>query len=292
MRILWLTPLVLAGCGPELQVPSETGNPDLDTAIEDTAPQPEGFPSSFTRGKYRFTTLSIAEDTEGIDITGDGTPENNLPNALKLIDLALSDLDLSRENLNTLMMQAIVSDNLIYLLNAVHNDGEMISDWLPGQIDAVSLTAEPSPAAYNSSGYPKSRMRGLFQTETDFRAGPGSFELYLVFPAPYPTFSLPLEIAHVQANVGVLNDDGVLSSAGTIGGAVPVDTLINDVIDPLIPEEGVDTNNDGQVDLTKEAIMNTVNALGANENVADIDLGDDRRGISAALKYEAEATDW
>ena len=63
-------------------------DPDTDTD-KDTDVTKTGFPSAFLEGKFRITSLQLNELGDGLDLNGDGTPDNNLPNALGLVDLAL-----------------------------------------------------------------------------------------------------------------------------------------------------------------------------------------------------------
>ncbi len=287
MRALFLLPLLLSGCAGETLYPGETDPQETDdTDVGDTEDTDPGFPSTYSDGKYKVSSLSINAESDGIDVNGDGTPENNLPNALKLIDLAMPDFDLSRENLNAILADTILSGDLIYLIQAKHYQGELIMDWYPGEAD-FNGAVSPAARGYDSSGYPISRLRGDFSDERAFKVGPGEMTIsMLLLPPPQPFVDLPFELAHVQGTIWANECEGI------IGGAIPADILVEDIIEPLIPEEGVDTDGDGVINLSKEAIMTTVRNLAANEGVSDVDLGDGRRGVSSAMQFTALPTTW
>jgi hypothetical protein len=73
-----------------------------------------------------------------------------------------------------------------------------------------------------------------------------------------------------------------LSQEGVIRGVIPVDQLVNDVAEPLIPEEGVAI---GSLWMTKDEVMDLIADLAPL--IGDVDLGDAGMGVSAALNYTA-----
>jgi len=279
--------LAAAACRPvEGALDSGTTDPGSDTGTDSDSATSAGYPSAYTYGQYRLVSLSLNAEEDGIDVTGDGVPENNLPNALKLIDLALSQLDLSRENLNLMLADALDTDAIVYLLQAGNADGSVTVDWLPGQINVQGLV-EPQPTAFGSDGMPLNRMYGTFSSETAFAAGPGALSLSVYFfPPPAPPALIPVEGARLQGDLTAE------SAIGVVGGAIPADLFISDVVDPLVPANGIDTNGDGYVDVSKEQIMATITTLADNPNVADVDLGGGRRGVSVAMTYEALPATW
>lgn len=272
--------LALAGCKRET-LPGETeetGDNDTET--------PDGYPSSFSHGKYRVTRFEVLTDeSAGADQDGDGTTDNNLPNVLNTADAAVTDQNLAPEELNAVIAEDIAADELIILMEAAHVELVLELDVMSGVKDETSGAISVDPLSYDASGNPKSVLVGEFSSETAFAAGPAPIELPISFIAGEPALLVPM---NDTAAVGTLE---VSASAGTLTGVIPTDAMVDQVIEPLIPEEGYDINGDGENE-TKEEVMELVRSLIELESMSDIEFSDGSRGISAAFLYEAEPIAW
>lgn len=252
----------------------------VDTAELDTAPEPlPGYPSSFASGKFRVSSLVLLPEGEGMDFDGDGEADNNLPNALVPVDILISDIDMSREGFNATIADAIATNLLNILMNANHEDLLLEIDILGGTTENGFL--EVDPVTLDTDGEPSSTFEGHFDSERKFTGGPNNVVIPITFFENQDPVLARATRAHIWGNLDTSAMDG------TIAGVVPARNLIDDVIEPTIPEAGFDTDGDGVADISKETIMETVEELADNENIADIELPNGERGISAAFQFAA-----
>ena len=271
-----ITILMTIGCNDE--------NDGLDTSTDtdtsaDTDVGEDGYPSTFTTGKYRTTLLTLNPIGEGLDFTDDGVSDNNLPSALGLVNVAIADQDLSFDGFNTLIATSIEGHLLNILLEANHEDLHLSVDVLAGSWDADLETMGIDAMSYDTEGNPLTVFAGNFSTETDFGTTAALARLPVTFLPDTAPLLVPLERAHL---IGILEPSG---SCGLIAGVIPAQEMIDDVITPLVPEEGSST-------MTKEEILDLVNGIKDNETLIDVDLGDGRRGISACFQFEAAPLDF
>jgi hypothetical protein len=292
-RLSTLTPclLLLLGCQSNDKTnPWDTGlyeaNPgpnavDTDALPQDTAP--EVIPlSDFEDGKYLFETLAMMPAGEGIDLTGDGVVNNAFPGAMDLVNLAISAEDFSFKGVNAQIQGALDSELSVVLLHAIHAEAILNVDVLIGLWDPPG-TLTVDPGSYNDDGSAKSSMSGAFSDQTAFTVGPDSLSVPITFMEDYAPFLLTIEGTQLA---GTIDSEFV---DGAIYGAIPVDTILNEVVDPLIPKEGYNIDFDEELE-SKEEIMVLVEELALL--VADIDLDGDRKGISAAFSFTAEVAEW
>ena len=73
-----------------------------------------------------------------------------------------------------------------------------------------------------------------------------------------------------------------------IAGAVPVDDVMAQVIEPLIPE-GKDYDPELYLGMERKELIAFIYDFVTGETGADITLGDGRAAVSAAVTYEASA---
>jgi hypothetical protein len=265
--------LGLSACDKSEETDTGNGNPDTGDTGEEVV-----WPSTFEAGQYRLTQFVLLEEEDGDDLDGDGVPDNNLPNALVPVD-AFIEGDLSREGLNAQIEAAIAADDLIILLEAAYDEGVLSLDVLAGLLDKASVLQVDVEASYEETGAPLSHLEGTFADQTGFDAGPGSIRVPGPFSPDDPAIPVPLEEARIY---GTMDGD---TTSGRITGIIPAQRLVDEVIDPLIPEAGYGS-------YTKEQIMEMVSALAENENIADQELPGGERGVSAAFSYSAPAAVW
>jgi len=271
-----LVALTLAACKPDGDTdPEDSGPSDEDTA--DTAP-PEDPPSDFAAGTYRVTAMEILDSDQGFDLTGDGVVDNKLPAVLMALDMAVED-DMSREGMNATIAASIAAGDLVNLVDARYLGLLLSYDLLVGSQDEKGALHMDEAQSYDAHGQPFSRLEGAFLDQTAVTLGPDDVQIPVTFFPDEPALMIPVAGAIAEGTLAV---EG---TACTLGGAIPVDGLMAQVVEPLIPEEGYG-------DRTKEEWLETIEALLSNENVAQIELPDGGRGIAAALSFSAEPAAW
>jgi len=265
-------PVFIALCTALVACNGESNQDDTDDT-DDTDVEPEGFPSSFESGQYRVSALSLNELGDGEDQNGDEIPDNNLPNALTLVDLAIADQDFSLIGFNTLISDSIEARILNVLISANHQDLKLDLNVVSGNYDEESEEYEVDPGSFDADGNPISAFAGHFETEVDF----GVSAEQAVLPVTFIAEDGPLPVPLTQAKImGLLEAETV---SGQISGAIPADDMVNNVIAPMIPEEGASG-------MTREEIMELVQNLTTNETLMDVPMPDGTRGISAAFRFE------
>lgn len=249
---------------------------DSDTD-SDTDSGPEPYDSTFKAGQYHITKLQLVTASDTDD---DGIVDNNLPGALAAVDILLGSDDFEITAFNLRLTENLDSYRTIVLLDARHTFPDLTIDVLLGLADEkFNLSVDPS--SYDESGAPLAVFGGSFTAEELFQVGPSS----LTLPVQFYEDSEPLPITLEQGRfVGQVN---VLGTAGELTGALPIDRLIEDVVAPLIPEDGYPIGNKW---FTKDEVMDLIWTLAPNSG--DVDLGGGRRGISCKFVYTAEVAVW
>jgi hypothetical protein len=264
---------------------TESGDETVETGLLDTGSEPvQGYPSSFTMGKFRVSSLVLLPEDEGFDYDGDGTPDNNLPAALRPVDILISNVDMSKQGFNATIADAIATNLLNVLMYGRLEDRVLEVDVLGGTTEGGFL--EVDPLTLDASGRPASTFEGNFSSETEYLAGPDN----VVIPITFFEDQDPVLARARRARIFGELDDAAID--GYLTGVVPARSLIDDVIEPTIPEAGFDTDGDGEPDVSKAAIMETVENLAENETIADIELEDGERGVSAAFQFVGFQTDF
>jgi hypothetical protein len=270
--------IALGGCHKGSDDTDGLGGTDTDDT--DQAPD-DGYPSTFASGRYRLTEFVLMPLDTGGDVDGDGTQDNRLPNLLTAADLAVSGQQLSPDEVNANIAAQIAAGDLAVLLDAVYAELDLTVDVFGGTMDVDSGAIAIDPSSYDDQGNPRSELLGQFSSETEFAAGPADVNVPVIFVPEDPPVLVPL--VHTSLT-GTMDADGV---SGMMSGIIPANDMIDQVIDPIIPEEGYDTNGDGTIDMTKADIMELVTTLVNNENMSDIVFDDGSRGISAAFTVTA-----
>jgi hypothetical protein len=276
--------LGLAGCTRDPDPTDDTDDSDTDAEAE------TGYPSSFTSGKFRMTSFVMQPLDTGADLDGDGTQDNNLPKLLQFAAAAV-DPQLAPDEINATIADNLATDVLITLLDAAHADldlsvailGGLVvgGDTDPPDTDPDGGTLTVDPLSLDDQGNPRSVVTGDFTSETEFTASSDRIDVPAVFVPGDPPLLVPISLATLS---GTMTADG---SAGLLVGVAPAQPFIDQVIEPLIPPEGYDSNGDGDIDFTYEQLMTTVTDLVNNENMSDWVFPDGTRGISAAFTYTA-----
>ncbi len=267
--------LILSACGEDDPkddtgdtTPGETG--DTDTVIEP--------PSDYEAGGYRVTAMELLDTDQGFDLDEDGEINNKLPQVLTLLDLAVED-DMSRDGLNTTIADALSNGDLVQLIDASYAELVLDYDLLLGDVDDHGTLTLDQEQSYDGDGTPYSRFQGVFLDQTMIELGPNDVQIPVAFYPDEPAIMIPV---WQSVATGELSAEGTTC---TIGGAIPVDLLMVQVVEPLIPE-------DGYGDQTKEELLEDIEQLLSSDSVADIELEGGLPGISAALSFVAEPASW
>lgn len=273
-------PLFLA-CAPATEgtgTPSTgtgTGTLPTGTTTGTTTTTP-GFPSQYPGGTYRADSLALLDEGEGYDLDDDGLLDNRLPAVLLAADAFVADEDLSVAGLNVTLAAAIEAEDLVLLGEGAYTGGVLTADLLLGAVDATSYVVSVDPASYDDQGVPLSRFVGVFTDETHYAGAADRIALPVTFFPDEPPVLVPVEQARLE---GVL-DAG--SFQGMLGGAVPVDGLVDNVIEPIIPT-GDDYDPASYLNMEREELMDLIRSILELEVNATIVLEDGSRGIPAAL---------
>jgi hypothetical protein len=209
-----------------------------------------------------------------MDFNGDGVPDNSLPGTLMLLD-TMVEQDLSVDGFNTQVGEAFSSGEAITLADALFEEGLLSIALLTGMNDKDGVSVDP--ASYDSNGDSISLLLGGFTDEEGFSTTSDS--ILLNFPFLPKTAPLPLAFEMVTFN-GDINE---ASMNGTLYGVIPTARLIEEVITPLVPKEGVDG-------MTYEEVMVLVESILGYPTVSDVTFDDGSVGISAAFTYTSTAT--
>jgi hypothetical protein len=274
-RSFLLVASVLVGCGDK---DTET---EADTGAVDTAGDTEVEPASdYASGQHRVSALVLATDpTVGVDLDGDGEVDNKLPTVLQLA-ATLTGEPLDVVSLNAVIASDIAKGTLILLTEQGHTDGVLTLDALLGEEADGTLSIDE--ASYSTSGEPNSRFTGAFSSQTEYAISSERIELPFPIIVGQPAVQVPLEL--VQSS-GTVDAD---SNTALIGGAVPVDDFMTQVIEPIIPT-GEDYDPDAFLGMSREELLSFIYDFATGETVADIELSDGRKAVSAAVTYEASA---
>lgn len=269
--------LVLAGLLPLIACKGDDTDPQIsETDTDDTdvaAPA-----STFVAGKYRMSTFEILPQDDGADQDADGTPDNNLPHVLDFADTAIADQDLTRDDLNLRVAEGLADDSLVVLLDAAQLDVLFSVAVLAGAVDAEGVLTVDA-ASYGTSGEPVSNLLGAFSTQTTYAAEGDAIVIPVSFLAGEPPVLVPLQRAACTGEI-----DGE-TMTGRLTGVIPGDQFVDDVLEPLIPEEGASGK-------TKAQLLELARGVVALEAMSDIDIGGGERGVSAAFSFTAAATTW
>jgi hypothetical protein len=230
------------------------------------------YPSSFPGGKYRVTKLQLATEADTDD---DGVIDNNLANIFGMIDLLITTEDLSTLAFNE-RMQSNLDEWLTNVLIEAENEQGVIDYMLYRGIADSAFNLTIDPESLDESGNALVQLTGAFATEQGFTAGPGNITVPVNFISEIPTVQVEMEQALFD---GVLTEQ---QTAGVLTGALPVDALLEQVIEPMIDEQGADINGDGVLE-TKEEIMALVEGIAPA--AGDVDLGEERTGVSARFSF-------
>ncbi|MDG1479335.1 MAG: hypothetical protein P8R54_07070 [Myxococcota bacterium] len=276
---LIILPLLLA-CGDKESDTATAGAAD-DTATETL---PEESASTYTAGSYRVETFSIITDaTVGQDIDGDGEADNKLPSVLNLA-AGITGEPLAPGEINKSIVSDLKKGNIVLLTDAEQVGVELRYDVLLGLSDksgAVSV----DPLSYGDDGQPNSRFAGVFDTQTEFTVSAGLAELPFSLISGEDPVLIPLELVVMTGTL----EDG--STSGILGGAVPADAFVDDVIESIIPT-GEDYDSADYLDMTRDELIDFIRDFANQDGVADITLEDGRKAVSAAVQFTATPATW
>jgi len=271
------------GCSSSGITDPDPSTSDTGTTVGDATPGGTGGgggsnneppKSTFTETTFMLDSLEVVEED---DLDGDGYTDNNLPIVISLVELTvgadLFSLDLINESLN----ESLYPDNIV-LFDAAYTSPDLAVGVLFGSDTGGGLDVDP--ASYDANGVPLNVLDGEFFDQTRFSANASAtvdFPLTLVPDTPAANITF-----HDLELTGTM--DG-LSSAGTMYTVIPVNQVVEEVAEPLIPAEGVEIFGSW---MTKDEVMDLIWELAPL--LGDVDLGDGEMGVSSMLQYTAVPT--
>ncbi|GEM_PF-2939627 len=279
------------------------GGTAADTGATDTGPAT--YPSAFAEAKYSAKSLIVLPEDEGFDLDGDGVVNNKLPTLLALVDPFTTD-DMSRDGVNDTVAEMQAEGQLVLLLDALHDKGVLQVDLLLAARDADSDALVMDPSSYGEDGTPNSRFVGAFEDQTQFAVLAPTADL----PFPVVAGEAPVQIPLLDAVIdgefhdleaGIPDTGNWTAGFGVMVGALPVQGLIDQVVEKIVPPEEPVTGGepdtvyydpDSYLGMSRDDFMVWVTDL-LNENVADLWMDDGSRAVSAALAWEVQlAPEW
>ena len=286
--------LICLACTPEKTDPEDTNDTSVQDTDEDTdsgqdTSQAEDTGdtkslSSFEAGQYRVSEFALATDSEtGLDVDGDGEVDNKLVTVMDLAALVTGQ-PLSVEEINLTIAKATKAEAVILLTELSHSMNVLELDILLGQTDDFgNLSVDDS--SYDKSGNVTSQMTGAFLDETSFDVSSD----YVEFPFPVligaDPVMIPLNIVSMEGTADVFENTGIM------GGAIPVEAFVENVIGGLLPT-GDDYDPADYLNMTREELMEFIWNFASEDNIADITLTDGSPAISAAVTFTATPAMW
>jgi len=286
----WILAITIIGCADKAENSSETQDTstatgtDTDTnqtTIDETTP--EEIVSTYEAGTYQITDFALSEDSDiGLDIDGDGEIDNKLVSVLAAAAL-FTDIGQAAD-INKILSEQIAKGDIVMLSEMVHDTGDLTLDLLLGDIDKDgNLFVDDN--SYDENGDPNSRLSGAFVDQTNFAATSQYIEVPFPIMPDEPPVLIPLSMVTAE---GSADDKG---SDAIIGGAVPVEAFVNDIIDDLIPT-GEEYDPALYNDMERDEFMKWIWDFASSPGVADITLADGSPAVSAAVTFTATATAW
>ena len=232
-------------------------------------------PSDFSSGGYLLNHLAIVAEH---DLDGDGAIDNNLPLVLNLVNVLLGTGEYSVESVNKQIASTLYPDNIL-LVDAAQTGASLTVELLLGDDDGSGLTVDP--ASYDSDGHAYINLEGSFSSQTTFAVAADVLELPIViFEGAEP---VPLQLEQVTLSGDL--DDAELTAM--LYGVIPIQAVMEDMVEPLIPDEGVDMDGDG-VNESKEELLELVWSVAPS--AGDVDLGGGETGVSTLLEFDASSS--
>jgi hypothetical protein len=272
--------LLLACTAGSIQVGTEDTGVVVDTATDTGEP----LPSTFESGRFQTTGLAILDRGQGLDLDGDGEIDNQAPDLLALLDPFTAD-DMSREGVNETLVQMLEAEELILLMDANYAQAHLTVDLLLARRDRETGELIADPSNYDDAGNPTSHFGGEFTDQTAFATDAATANLPFPVVRGEPPVLIPLAEALLS---GAMEE---LVASGVLAGGLPVQGLIDQVVDPLIPQEGPNGDYDPAnfLNMSREEFLAWTLQL-LEENVADLWLQDGSRAISVGLSWQVVAT--
>lgn len=277
--MLIILPLLTA-CGDKTD--DTAGAVTDDTASDETTPEESA--STFVAGSYRVDSFALITDaTIGQDIDGDGEVNNKLPSVLNLA-AGITGEPLSPGEINKSLAADLKKGTIVLLTDAEQIGVELRYDVLLGLADkdgALSI----DPLSYGDDGDPNSRFTGVFDTQSEFSVSADRAELPFTLISGEEPVLIPLELVVMT---GALDETG---TTGILGGAVPAESFVDDVIESIIPT-GDDYDPANYLDMSREELIEFIRDFANQDGVADITLEDGRKAVSAAVEFSAVPATW
>jgi hypothetical protein len=168
-------------------------------------------------------------------------------------------------------------------------------------VDKASGALEMDASSYASDGTPNSRFTGAFDDPASFSALAATADLPFPVVASEPPVQIPLVDAVIDGEfydltAGVPDTGDWTAGLGMMVGALPVQGLIDQVVQKIVPPEEPITgaeddvvyyDSDAYLGMNRDDFFVWVTEL-LNNNVADLWLDDGSRAVSAALAWEVQ----
>lgn len=222
-----------------------------------------------TEVHYRLWTLEVPSEA---DVDGDGVVDNHLVDTLAGLDVLLPEQGFALDEFNTTLTDNLAKWSAVQLEAHIHEE-ELHLHVTSGTIDEhgdITPAENAVPAQFD----------GVVEHDGTFVAGPQDFSLAIVALVDTP----PVPVTLLETDVeGHLDEHEI---HGTFTTLIPVQRVIDDVLAPIIPDDGWDIDLDGVPESAGE-ILAFVESLAPT--LGDVTLDDGSPAITATLSFEGEA---
>lgn len=260
--------------------------------------EPTPVPTEVARGDYRLGQQGLLPFSQGADLDGDGTADNNLPLALDTVYATLQSVVLS-----TLAGSGVDPDQAWAVIS-----GAMVQAGFPVSAEAYNLAYEKAlrsgaltviwtvstqgAAIQGSVQLGQSTPEGVLPTGDILGTLQGSgnpaasLQGSLVMAYPQIWFSLPL----LQADAGFIWNSAAISE-GELSGLVLLESLVNAILSPI--PESIEVNGT-VVTVPKDVIARQLTAVLSEATTSEGELlcdlvYTDKPALSAAYFLRAQA---
>jgi hypothetical protein len=251
---------LLAACGGD---PSEPGG---GPSAEPTEPEHVVTPGP----SYRILTLGVDPETDAND---DGAVDNHFPTALATIDALLPGQGFTIPEFDARLTDNVVNWSPVVVDTETVDEGAIL--YLHLIVYAASFDAAGNVVIDEGSGVLLPGSLG----GANFAVGPADFDLWVVGLEGLAPIPVKFRETYIT---GALQPDRI---DGQITSVIPLDQLVAEFVDPMVPPEGWDLQGDGLLEPREEvlAFIDEVSPL-----LADVSLPDGQPGISVRLDFTAE----
>ncbi|MGC6493361.1 MAG: hypothetical protein ACON5B_11035 [Myxococcota bacterium] len=248
------------------------GSDDTDTDSDSDAVDSDTDDTNaqvFADARWRLTRVRLSEGAH-FDLTGDGKPDNKLPDLIASVDILLSDATISVDDINAQLDKSFDSGDIVLFVDGDNTGSELVLGFLRASLDADGNPGI-EPDSIDENGDPVQTLTGNMTSAEEFEAGPGDVTLPLAFG------DLPFSVTTEGALMAGTLDDTQIDAI--LGALIPVDVVMDEAVIPLLEAEFD----------PKEVQTYTALAQSTLQLAADYEAADGSKFLTATMRLQGEA---